>query len=427
MTSPNASRDDFDRLMGQWMEADARVREPEHLLDSVLERISAARQIPRWLLPERWLPVQLTTRFRAGPRLAPVILLLALLLALAALVATVGSRRELPAPFGLAGNGRIAYLSAGQIFTSEPDGSDPLQLTSDGAGAATPIWSIDGTRVSYKAFSSESPPGDPATYADLIVVDADGRNRVTIATKLGGLSPALWSPDDRYLLYSHGPDPSIEQVFVAPADGSSPPVRVGDPTTSNWGPSWSPDGSMIAYVSHNSIFVMNRDGTNLRQVSHGFYQQQSGIAWSPLGGFLLFVAGPPGNHDLLLVGLDGKPERAIALGPTDEESPAFSADGKWLAFLRGSTTDGSTSVVVVRTADWTEFGTMPGRYGWLGPIWSPDGTKLIVGDDRRRPPIYFLLDPFGSAEPLPLDLSVEGQPADLANLSEIPAWQRTAP
>ena len=82
MTSRNTPRDDFDRLMSQWMDADARVREPEHLLKSVLERTRVTRRIPSWLLLERWMPVQLTMPLRAVPRLAPVLLLIALVLAL---------------------------------------------------------------------------------------------------------------------------------------------------------------------------------------------------------------------------------------------------------------------------------------------------------------------------------------------------------
>ena len=74
MTSQNAQRDDFDRLMSQWMEADGRVREPEQLLESVLERTRVARRIPGWLLPERWIPVQLTmpTAGRATARPSPL-------------------------------------------------------------------------------------------------------------------------------------------------------------------------------------------------------------------------------------------------------------------------------------------------------------------------------------------------------------------
>ena len=92
MTSPNASRDDFDRLMSQWMEADGRISESEDLIEHVIEHATATRQISRWLLPERWLPMQLTTRFQVAPRLAPALLIALLLVALVATIAIIGSR-----------------------------------------------------------------------------------------------------------------------------------------------------------------------------------------------------------------------------------------------------------------------------------------------------------------------------------------------
>jgi TolB protein len=426
MTSQNASRDDFDRLMRQWMDADARVREPEHLLDSVLERTRVTRRIPGWLLPERWIPVELTTRLHAAPRLAPVLLLLALLLAVAAAIVIVGSQPNLPPPFGLAGNGRLAYLSNGQIYSAAPDGSDPRQLTFDRPGAASPIFSHDGTRFTYKRLTENEPTNDPTLYGDLVVTQADGRNPITIDAGRTGLSPALWSPDDSYLLYSYATGSDHEQIYVASADGSSPPVRVGDSKTWNWGPNWSPDGSKIAYISGNSVYVMNRDGSDIRKVTQGSHDENSGAAWSPDGTQLVFAAGRRQRHEIWLVGLDGRPEHAVASDPASEDNPVFSPDGSWLAFHRMSASGTSTSVVVLRP-DGSDARTLPGTYGWLGPIWSPDGTKLIVGDDRQHPPKFYVLDPAGLREPMPLDLPDLAQTPSLPNLAEIPAWQRVAP
>ena len=202
MTSPNASRDDFDRLMTQWMEADAHAREPEHLIDSVLERTRAARRIPRWLLPERWIPVQLTMPLRGVPRLAPILLLIALLLAAIVAFVIVGSRPRLPDPFGLAANGRVAFLSNGQIHAANPDGSNPIQLTFGTRTAAMPVWSRDGTRIAYKLISPASTPEEPTLFGDLIVVNADGSNPIPIEPETKGMSPAVWSPVGRWLIYS---------------------------------------------------------------------------------------------------------------------------------------------------------------------------------------------------------------------------------
>ena len=424
MTTRPIDQNDLDRLMRQWMDDEAAVHEPADLVERVLAGTRRSRQLPAWLVFDRWIQMQLTMRRATAPRLAPLLLLVGLLLA--ALLATliyVGSRPKLPPPFGVADNGRIAFLSDDQIYSFERDGSGSLQLTDDPFGAATPVFSHDGTRIAYKRISNNNPPEDRTLYGDLVVVDADGSNPIAIETGVTGMSPTAWSPDDRELLWTGTTIPDTpEQMFIAPADGSAPPLRVGDPNTFNWGPNWSPDGTMISYVSEHDFYVMNRDGTGIRKVSLGTYDQQSGGAWDPTGSGLIFSAGSEWDHDLWLVGLDGQPERVIARTVNTEDSPAFSPDGQWVAFLRFAPDGQSTKVAVIRV-DGSGERTLPGAYGFAGVMWSPDGTRLLVGGSN--PALVYELDPFGTEKSGLLDLP--GSQQFPAGQSELPAWQRRAP
>jgi len=367
--------------------------------------------------------MQLTMRRATAPRLAPLLLLVGLLIAaLLAAFVYVGSRPKVPPPFGVANNGRIAFLSDNQIYSVEPDGSGLLQLTKDPFGAATPVFSHDGTRIAYKRLSVDNPADDPTLYGDLVVSNADGSNPIAIETGVIGMSPTVWSPDDREVLWTGTTIlDTPEQVFIASADGSSRPVRVGDPSTSNWGPNWSPDSSNIAYVSDTDYYVMNRDGTGIRKVNQRTFAEQGGGGWKPDGSGLVFEAGDQGNHNLWLVGLDGRPERALAISLRMETSPAFSPDGKWVAFMRADP-DLRWYQVVVNEADGSGERTLPGKYGYSGLMWSPDGKGLLVGG--ADPSVVYKLDPFGSAEGEILDLPGSLQLSNGA--AELPAWQRRA-
>ena len=75
-------------------------------------------------------------------------------------------------------------------------------------------------------------------------------------------------------------------------------------------------------------------------------------------------------------------------------------------------------------ADGTGARKLDDRYGWLGPIWSPDGKGLVVGDDAFKPPKFYLLDPAGKSPRVELKLPAVAPPNQLSNLIEIPAWQR---
>lgn len=423
MTTRQIDRNDLDRLMRQWMDDEAAVHEPADLVDRVLAGTRRSRQLPAWLVFDRWTQMQLTMRRASAPRLAPLLLLVGLLIAvLLATLLYVGTRPKVPPPFGVAANGRIAFLSGQQIYSAAPDGSGVQQLTDAQFGAASPVFSHDGTRLAYKRLSDNNPPDDATLYGDLVVANADGTNPIVIETGVVGMSPTAWSPDDREVLWTGtDTDGTDEQVFVAPADGSSPPTQIGDRTTFNWGPNWSPDGKHISYVSEPDFYVMNRDGTEIRKVSQGTYEEHSGGAWNPDGSGLVFEAGRPGDHDLWLVGLDGKPERVLARSFYTETMPAFSPDGQWVAFLRLAPDFQSTQPGVIRV-DGSDEQILPGAYGFSGVMWSPDGTKLLVGGSN--PALVLELDPFGSAEPRVLDLP--GSPQFPNGEAELPAWQRLA-
>ena len=423
MTSQNAQRDDFDRLMSQWMEADGGVREPEHLLDSVLARTRVTGRIPRWLLLERWIPVQLTMPLRAAPRLAPVLLLIALVLAAIVGIAVVGSQPRLPDPFGLAANGRVAYVSNGQIYAANPDGSNPIALTSGTRTASTPAWSRDGTKVAYKLIGERSPIADPTLFGDLVVVNADGSNPITIERDAKGMSPPTWSPEGRWVMYSYLVG-DVDQIFIAAADGSSAPRRVGDPDTINWAPMFSPDGSKILYfVSDQHVAVMNTDGTKDTTLNRTPFTELHSANWHPDGRQVVVSAGTTEAFDLWILSLDA-PERHIAIVDRAEVGPGWSPDGSHLVYL--TTTTGESYTLTVADSDGTNERALPGVFSDFNPSWSPDGTRIAVVNDLGSVARVVLVDRDGVAEPVQIEsiLPARGVIADRA----VPVmWQRIAP
>jgi len=60
---------------------------------------------------------------------------------------------------------------------------------------------------------------------------------------------ASWSPDGRYLAWSVNDDDFNADIFIAPADGSAPPVNVTRHPDSDTNPVWSADGKILAFLS----------------------------------------------------------------------------------------------------------------------------------------------------------------------------------
>jgi Tol biopolymer transport system component len=425
MTTKRMSEPDFDTLLTAWFEADARVREPEALVDDALVRVQRSRRLPAWLLPEWWIPMQLSMQARAVPRLATMFLVIVLLVAALVAIAVVGSTRRLPNPFGLAANGQVAYLSNGQVYAANPDGSNPIQLTFGEGSASTPVWSRDGTKFAYRLTAPTSNPSSESV-SDLVVVDRNGSNPITLVRGAEDISPASWSPDGRWLVYARM-DGTYDQVFVAAADGSRPPVRIGNPETVNWSPIFSPDGTKIMYFvgqEGDGIGVMNADGSDWHILNTTPFESIDSATWHPDGDrIVVAAAGATEATDLWILHVDGSPEQRLRMPGLAEFGPSWSPTGDRLAYLTSG--DGVSCLLHVADADGANERLLPGTYSHINPSWSPDGTRIAVVNDLGSVARLTLLDPDGKAEAIVIEGVLPTQP--VAERVSPTAWQRVVP
>jgi len=118
-------------------------------------------------------------------------------------------------------------------------------------------------------------------------MDADGSNVQRIVTEGGHCDSPDWSPDGRFILYSwQAPRQWKHDIYIVEvASGRINQLSAG--RGSNESPHWSPDGRHIAFQSDRSgskqIFIMNRDGDNLKQVTvYGVNESPSWSASEPI-------------------------------------------------------------------------------------------------------------------------------------------------
>lgn len=164
---------------------------------------------------------------------------------------------------------RIVYFvdrqGAPDIFTATSEGTDIVRLTRDAAPDHSPAWSSDG-RI---AFVSER-DGDQ----DIYVMEADGSDQVDVSRNPWPDDVPAWSPDGRlvaYVAYQDGADPLTigdgnADIFVVAAEGSHRRNLTRNPAWDG-DPSWSPDGSEIAFTrrtEHAQVLVMLADGSSQR-------------------------------------------------------------------------------------------------------------------------------------------------------------------
>ena len=164
------------------------------------------------------------------------------------------------------------YVAGGDLLSANDRGTDVQTLIDGDRVLGEPVWSHDGTRFAYKAYTAATSIGQ----ASVMVADADGSHQVTIAPDVWAASLPSWSRDDRHLLLAYSTDGTdlSERLHVAPSDGSTPP---GSRTT-RASPSAraSADGTLIVFESGTptdgqTLWLARTDGSDARQLTTGNY------------------------------------------------------------------------------------------------------------------------------------------------------------
>ena len=181
--------DRFDQRFESLLEDLGAATYPDYF-DDVLEVALRPAQRSAWTFPERWLPMGVLAQPRAIVPSMPwrtIGLVAILLVLLAAVVATVGSRR-VPDPFGPAANGVIAAARDGDIYVLDAATGYEQLIVGGNAADVAPVFSRDGTHIAFLRL-------DPVDedQATVFLVAPDGSNlRALFGPEL--IHSGAWSP-----------------------------------------------------------------------------------------------------------------------------------------------------------------------------------------------------------------------------------------
>jgi Tol biopolymer transport system component len=184
----------------------------------------------------------------------------------------------------------IAFSSNEQgnwdVYRINLDGTGKTQLTFTANDERLPAWSPDGSKLLYQIQQGDS--------WQIMMMNWDGSNPIQL-TNEGSNQYASWSPDGIHILFDSDRNGNRD-IFQMELDGTNQTALTNHPANELF-PVWSPDGSMIAYLSEQDmtaeectmnwfdgcpqeIFIMDSTGNFLRKIPD-LNQLIGRVVWSP--------------------------------------------------------------------------------------------------------------------------------------------------
>lgn len=272
------------------------------------------------------------------------------------------------------------------LYTVRRDGSGLRRLWSDPGLSANVVWSPDCSHIAFTYY-----PFRPNNTAYVYMASSDGGNLTRLSPDADSFAP-VWSPDGKRIAYHWSPRGSSAIALCVVETESGEVTQLTHGESRNVLGEWSPEGQRIFFLSDRDdgqrfeVYVMNADGSQERKLT-ATGLAKSYLDLSPDGAKVLFVGATVRDNTpdpmlgvsdtafrLFVMNSDGSDLRELS-GDTWEQiyDPSWSPQGDRIVFV-GITAQGERAIYVTDLAGDSVIVLAGGEVAH--PIWSPDGMEV---------------------------------------------------
>lgn len=314
-----------------------------------------------------------------------------------------------------------------RVLTQVPP-NDPLPNSQSTAGQGTAPQSRSAPAQSTSVTSVTNASAPPAKW-DVNAPPGAAIRQVPIRVSEGSWMDIDVSPDGNTIAFT-----LLGDIYTMPITGGTP-TRIAEGLAWEVHPRFSPDGRRIAFTSDrgggDNIWVMNRDGSDKRQVTTEDFRLLNQPSWSKDGRFIIakkhFTTGRSlGTGEIWMYHVSGGAGVQLVKRPNERHQkelgePIYAADGKSVFYTRNVTPgpifeyaqDSNTDLFNIErydldTGEVTTVASGPG--GAVRPTPSPDGKKIaFVRREATRSKLYVMDLASGEARKIYDDLDQDVQ------------------
>ncbi len=244
-----------------------------------------------------------------------------------------------------------------------------------------------GVFESRLSFAARTPDSKEIYYSDY-----DGYGKVKITNGSTNNSPQ-WSPDGRWLLYTSLRGRQHKLYVQNTFTGKE--IKISNETVI--GPRWSPLGNEIALTmsslhGNSELYTMNISTRKLRRLTNNSRIDVS-PAWSPDGKKIAFVSDRAGNTHIYVVKSDGSDIKRLTFKGKNE-SPAWSPKGDKIAFARS--TNGNFDIWVMNPDGTQQRQVTSDLHDDEHPSWASNGRNIAFKSDRGGPSAIYIMKADGT-------------------------------